>query len=184
MLTLKLLYLWPPDTELCGPFDLTHTSVLGLFCEVNWSHSKPESWLVLTRGQQGRRRCYLVLSIDAGPRTSGSWGEVVNTVEISPCGCWALSVIQVECTGTVSTVPRVSVWFYQVNKVQDFQIMSIYCKQDGSQCLLKDVCFYGGRKLKSERIISGTTTENIGCYNFSFSQNKQKKNCKQKTCFM
>lgn len=34
ILTLKLLYLRPPDTELCGPFDLTRTSVLVLFCEL------------------------------------------------------------------------------------------------------------------------------------------------------
>lgn len=39
MLKLKLLYLRPPDTELCG--ELTRTSVP--ICEVTWSHSKPES---------------------------------------------------------------------------------------------------------------------------------------------
>lgn len=34
MLTFKLLYLRPADTELCRPFGLTHTSVLVLFCEL------------------------------------------------------------------------------------------------------------------------------------------------------
>lgn len=72
VLTFKLLYLRPADTELCGPFGLTRTSVLVLFCEVNWSRSKPESSLPLTTAQRGRRGCYVVLSIDAGPQTSGS----------------------------------------------------------------------------------------------------------------
>lgn len=106
MLTLKILYLWPPVPELCGPFNLIRASV---FVLALWRELVPLKAWVLAAAQRGGRCCCLVLSMDVGPRASGPGGQVVNMLGISPCGCWALSGIQLECKWKVLTVPCVSV---------------------------------------------------------------------------
>jgi len=42
---------------------------------VNWSHSKPESWLLLAKGRCGGRCCYLVLSIWCKTPDLRFWGR-------------------------------------------------------------------------------------------------------------
>lgn len=115
-LHLNLPCLWPPNTELCGPFDLPPPLSLLAKWTVPTHTLSPAAAHSCTVWQKG-----LLLGL-------GHWCPELRELLWAPqrflqvdAGC---SRIHLEQEWAVWTVPCGSIWSYQVYKMPDFQIMT------------------------------------------------------------